>query len=431
MRIVTLLYNAAAAAIKWLLVAAITLGGIEVGLRLLPNLIPLGLLVEFQPDLRLSIAQRRHLQNYSQVWTFPRDDGGPALRLFRPFTRLDFEFHDTRGWVPVQLDANGFCNPPQSYDVPEIDIMVVGDSFTWCHGLEPQAVWGRQLAVFTGMSTYIIGRGNTGPYEYLQLLKWFGLPKRPKFVVFNIYEGNDLRDSVLYHKYVKATAAGETLYADAADHKSGPPIYDTLLNNVLGRHSYAFNFLVTGLGKTYDLVKEAILPIFLDTVPAQINFRYRLNFADGSVPFNVYNRDRDEVRHAQWLRMGMISLADFTNALKQFVALSRAHGFTPIVSYSPSAYTAYADFVEFEDAALSDLMTWYSRTQREFFRSKAAELGYVFVDITPALQAAARAFQGKTLIYYPANVHFNAAGNRVVAEVLAPVITGQTKDAAR
>jgi hypothetical protein len=54
-----------------------------------------------------------------------------------------------------------------------------------------------------------------------------------------------------------------------------------------------------------------------------------------------------------------------------------------------------------------------------------------FVDITPDLQAAARAFQGKALIYYPGNVHFTAAGNRVVAQVLSPVITGQTKDAAR
>ena len=113
------------------------------------------------------------------------------------------------------------------------------------------------------------------------------------------------------------------------------------------------------------------------------------------------------------------------------MTLSRAHGFTPIVSYSPSAYTAYADFVEFEDPALSDLMPWYSRTQREFFRSKAEELGYVFVDITPDLQAAARALQGKTLIYYPGNVHFTEAGNRVVAEALAPVITGQTMDAVR
>jgi hypothetical protein len=203
------------------------------------------------------------------------------------------------------------------------------------------------------------------------------------------------------------------------------------LNNVLGRHSYAINFLVTGLGKAYEAVKTALLPALGGSVPARINFRYRLNFAEGAVPFNLYNADRDEVRHAQWLRMGMISLEDFTAALTQFVALSRAHGFTPIVSYSPSAYTAYADFVEFEDTALSDLMPWYSRTQREFFRHKAEELGYVFVDITPDLQAAASVLQGATLLYYPGNVHFTAAGNRVVAEVLAPVITGRTRDAVR
>lgn len=116
--------------IHWLLVAAITLGCFEVGLRLWPKLVPLSLLREFQKDLRLTIAQQLHLQNYSQVWTFPRDDDGPVLRLFKPFTRLDFEFRDTRGWVPVQLDANGFCNPESSNKTSKIDIIVVGDSFT-------------------------------------------------------------------------------------------------------------------------------------------------------------------------------------------------------------------------------------------------------------------------------------------------------------
>ena len=126
----------------------------------------------------------------------------------------------------------------------------------------------------------------------------------------------------------------------------------------------------------------------------------------------------------------MISLENFTHALTQFVELARVHGFVPIVSYSPSAYTAYADFVKFENPALSDLMPWYSSTQREFLRSKAEELGYVFVDITPQLQAAARVLQDKTLLYYPSNVHFTEAGNRVEAEVLAPVITGRTRETA-
>lgn len=46
--------------------------------------------------------------------------------------------------------------------------------------------------------------------------------------------------------------------------------------------------------------------------------------------------------------------------------------------------------------------------------------------ISHQLQAAARALQDKTLLYYPSNVHFTEAGNRVVAEGLAPVITGHT-----
>ena len=314
--------------------------------------------------------------------------------------------------------------------MPEIDIIVVGDSFTWCFGLNSQATWGTQLAALTGLTSYIIGRGNTGPYEYLQMLKGFGLRKRPKFVVFNIYEGNDLRDSVWYHKYVEATAAGEIFYADQDDRQSGLPIYNVLLNKVLGRHSYAINFAVTGLGRAYSSLREEILAALGGTASERINFHYRLNFSDRSVSFNVYNVDQDEVRHAQLLRRGMISLENFTDALTQFVELARVHGFVPIVSYSPSAYTAYADFVKFEDPALSDLMPWYSSTQREFLRSKAEELGYVFVDITPRLQAAARVLQDKTLLYYPTNVHFTETGNRVEAEVLAPVITGRTLETA-
>lgn len=427
MKVVERFRNVAATAIQWIVVVVLTLVGIEVGLRLWPDLIPLTLLGEFQPEVRLKIAQRRHLQNYSQVWSFPRDDGGPMLRMFKPFTRLDYDFRDTKERGTVHLDANGFCNPPKNpYDLLKIDIITVGDSFAWCFVLEPEATWSSQLGTLTQRPVYNLGRGGVGPYEYLQILKRFGLSKRPEFVVFNIYEGNDLRDAVRYDEYVKATAAGKILYADTADRKSGPPIYGVLLGNVLGRKSYAINLIVTGLGRAYKLIRTGILRATGSKVPARINFHYQLNFTDGSVAFNLQNGDKDEVRHARKLRRGEISLDVITDALEKFVALSREYGFTPIVSYSPSAYTAYADFVEFEAPRLNKLMPWYSRTQRQFFRDKAAALGYVFVDITPSLQAAARALQDKTLLYYPINLHFTKAGNQVVAETLARVITDQT-----
>ena len=47
----------------------------------------------------------------------------------------------------------------------------------------------------------------------------------------------------------------------------------------------------------------------------------------------------------------------------------------------------------------------------------------IFVDLTPALQAAAGRLQDDDLLYYPANVHYTTSGHRVVAEALAPVLT--------
>jgi hypothetical protein len=292
--------------------------------------------------------------------------------------------------------------------------------------LDMRMTWSSQLAAATERSVYNLGRGGVGPYEYLQILKRFGLPKQPKFVVMNIYEGNDLRDSVRYHEHVKAAATGKILYANAASRTSSRLHTDAWLDNALGRQSYALNFFIVGLERAYALSEGAILQAVGGKVHQRVNFHYRLNFPDNSVAFNLHNADKDEVRYARRLQQGEISLEDVTDALRQFVALSRQHGFQPIVSYSPSAYTAYADVVAFEDQTLSGLMPWYSHTQREFFRAKAKELGFVFVDTTPNLQAAARILQDKTLLYYPINVHFTEAGHRVVAETLARVITAQT-----
>ena len=43
-----------------------------------------------------------------------------------------------------------------------------------------------------------MGVGGIGPYEYVQVLKQFGLQRRPRIVIMNIYEGNDLRDTLRY-----------------------------------------------------------------------------------------------------------------------------------------------------------------------------------------------------------------------------------------
>lgn len=401
--------------------AAILVGGLEIGLRAFPaELIPISWLKRFQSDLRVEIAQRLALPNETQMWTLPRDDGGPPLKLYQPNVRTEQKFAAAET-SDVTHDAQGFCNPPRdSYDRPTIDVFVMGDSFADCIAANPEATWMSRIGQLTGLTVYNLGRGGIGPYDYLQIFKYFGLPKKPSVALMNIYEGNDLRDASRYHEYVDSGQDGD--YANAADRFEPEIDYRRLLDNPLGRHSYLANLGLVAIGKAYDGVGK-ILSRAAGELPKDVDFRYELRFADGAVvPFNIQNADQSEVRYAGRLQRGEVQLSAFDEALERFVALGREHHFEPVVSYSPSAYTAYAEFVAFEDGALSKLMPWFSGRQRDYLRQKTAELGIAFIDLTPALQSAAHRLQDKELLYYPANVHYSPAGHRVVGEALGRAI---------
>ena len=406
-----------------LVFAGIMVAGLEVGLRAFPaELIPIGWLKRFQSDVRAEIAQRLSLPNQNQMWELPRDDGGPPLQLYKgkARTKQRFSAEETSN---VARDAQGFCNPPRdSYHRPSIDVVIMGDSFTGCLATDPDATWMSRIGQLTDLAVYNIGKGGIGPYDYLQIFRHFGLAKKPRFALMNIYEGNDLRDAARYHEHVEAIQSGGSGYESASDRFEPELDYETLLNNPLGRSSYAANLGLVAIGKAYEGGGNA-LSWALGKGQERVNFRYELRFADGTtVPFNVQNADENEVRYARRLRHGEVQLSVFDEALARFVAWGREHDFRPIVSYAPSAYTAYAEFVAFEDDALTKLMPWFSEQQRAYLRRKADELGFVFVDLTPVLQVAAHRLQDEELLYYPANVHYTPSGHRVVADALAPVI---------
>ncbi len=420
--------------IGWLIFAGIILGGFEIALRAMPELIPLTLLKRFHHTPRLEIAQQRQLWNSAQMWVLDRDDGGPTLRLFKPFSKIVWDFHDKNGLSGkgvTLMDDQGFCNPPRDpYNRPKINIIAIGDSFTWCIATDPKANWISQLGQFTGLSVYNLGRGGIGPYDYLQILKHFGLPRHPDYVVMNIYEGNDLRDSLRYVQHIEAAKQGKVLYKDAADRSTRDIDIDALLGDSPARKSYALNFILASLDKLYDSLKIAVLRVTGGNAPERVDFHYTLNFPGKTVEFNIQNADESEVRFARMLKRGDIDFTAFDKALETFAALSRQHGFTPVVAYSPSSYTGYADFVEFDDPSLAELMPWFSQTQRAYLAGKAKQLGLTFVDLTPAMQATGHRLQAEKLIYDPVNVHYTIAGNRVAAKALAEVIT-QLRESSR
>jgi hypothetical protein len=262
-----------------------------------------------------------------------------------------------------------------------------------------------------------------GIHEYLQIFKKFGIQKSPKLVIMNIYEGNDLRDAIAYSDHVNNTRLNERLmksvptsFNEALQYQDLG--YQIIVHNLFIHYSYSFNLLLSAIEywqKQND--PEAI-------AERKTNFRYKLVFSeDDVITFNPYNTDRDEVRHARRLRnkyetINIDVYLTITEALYAFVELSQKHNFIPVVSYTPSAHTAYEASVIFEDPTLHELMPLMSHEQRAFLKEQADEIGYIFIDLTPFLQTAAKSKEASDLLYYRYDLHLTPAGHTVVAEAL-------------
>jgi lysophospholipase L1-like esterase len=121
-----------------------------------------------------------------------------------------------------------------------VDVVAIGDSFTWCSGLRAEDAWPAQLAPLLGRTVWNLGRGGIGLHEELQILRRFGLAKRPRVVILNFYEGNDLRDALRFAQHAGATPAERQALRDATRARQGRAEHAAALDHPLGRHSYAF-----------------------------------------------------------------------------------------------------------------------------------------------------------------------------------------------
>jgi len=182
----------------------------------------------------------------------------------------------------------------------------------------------------------------------------------------------------------------------------------------LGRNSYALNLF----GESFRFLIGNI--IFSSERKNDINFRYTLEFPSSSIPMNSGNTDTDEIAHAKLISEGDISFDAFLPPLQKFVRLSKEYNFVPIVIYLPSAYTPYYNYTNFQTPEWKELLSGFSDSQRNFFREKGKELGYVFLDaVDPLRNKAEQNTSSDSLLYFPTNIHFTPLAHGVVADFLS------------
>lgn len=379
---------------------------LEAALRVFPSLISVPLLAHFPAPLRHHIADRLgygSVNDYAVITTEERADHGPPIYHPAPNSTFisardpaDLEAGATE---TTKMDAKGFCNPPEKAAKTNVDVVVLGDSFVACTGVEAADASASSLEELSRLSTYNMGVAGVGLHEYVELLRRYGLPLEPRVVILNIYEGNDLRDAVRYQNFLKS----------GRDRRDS----DAATENALSK-SYALSLLHAA---QQWLLRDQIKWLF--DSDRDINYRYTARSQGTVIPLNVTNQDRGEVRDARRLMNGEISLDLWTQPLAAFKDLAASNGFIGIVSYTPSMHTAYAHTAVFEDRNTGEAVGAMSTLQRDWLAKKAAELGLAYVDLTAAFQKAA---DEGPLTHFPANVHLTPYGHRVSAAEWTPAI---------
>jgi hypothetical protein len=377
---------------------------LEIALRLVPRAISPRLLVLFEPGLRARIASGAFplQQDFREI---ARDDGGAPLFVANPRTRI-VSIDEAPGGAERVTDELGFCNPPGRYG-QGIDVLALGDSFSWCHAVTPDRAWPARLGEKTGHAVYSLGRGGTGLHEYLQFLREFGLATRPRVVVMNVYGGNDLRDAEAHAAYRDAVARGEEPPTE-----NPRPIAPDLLASFAGRHSYALNLALAAASRLSSRGSG-------DWERTGVDFRYVVEAGGRRIDFNLENRDRDEVVTALRLARGELALSLWDAPLERLASLARQHGFRAVVAYTPSAHVAYRDSVAFGNSAMLEELLRLDDAQRRHLSKQASALGFAFHDLTADLRANAATGE---LLYDPVHLHLTERGNDVVAESLSRVV---------
>jgi hypothetical protein len=307
--------------------------------------------------------------------------------------------------VHYTRDDHGFRNPTPWPD--HADMVVLGDSLT-----AGEAV---QHPYWDGISPSLLefGLPGSGSAEQLALLRKYGLPRTPKVVVMAFFEGNDLADT---WRFQFLRSLGETEYNwDIDTHRPWEFLvtYQAIfwLRDILNPksgcaqqikddqgHQFAFlNFHLSMLTLDKDELRQS--DIFAATRNAIVNAA-KESQAAGATFVLMFIPDNS---HVHW--HGLVAAGQLSALGAQATAIQPTTDGQGLAAVSQ----------QLTPAQVGELMNRNLDTQRDLLGELANQTGFLFLDLTPMLQAAA---DGGILPYFYADSHWNQQGHDLARTAL-------------
>lgn len=319
-------------------------------------------------------------------WTYG-DLVSPALRQSPTLMSSVLE----RRRVATSIDAHGFR---ETTPLDEATVLALGDSYVQAPTLSQELTWPKVLESLTGVAVYNLGVDRASPAQELWLLEHVLTTMRPRKarrVLWMIFEGNDLEDDFDHRLPPAPPVFPQTLVGSLM---VGAP---TLLHDgsVL-RQVLDGGFHRARTPRHERFVDGVSLPWPLWTSPRFGRaFAFPLFVFLGAMPAAYVER------HPNWPAIERV-FADMKR-------LATAHGLEVTVVLAPTFPRLYGHAFGHGDAMSAE--PHFLR----FVERLAKTLGYPVVNLADLLRPHAE----EELLYFRDDTHWNARGNRVVAELIA------------
>jgi hypothetical protein len=256
----------------------------------------------------------------------------------------------------------------------ETDIVVIGDSFTACVGVEIQECWVEIIEKKTSRDFANLGVLDYGPQQELQMLERYGLPLKPKVILW-VFFANDVNDAWRFKEFGKGAIRGEFLKN---------PIQSWLIENsavyTVLTFSWYNRYLFYNLSQTDG-----------ETAPQDTDLIWWLTNTDLANPMIADGFERIK--------------SVFLEASKQ-VGLQAGTKFAVVI-------IPFREQVKYTDSSIQPRLDNLSQELIAFFKKN----NITVIDLTPGIREKVK--NDSSLIYFQHDLHLNVTGNEIVAEVLA------------
>jgi len=315
-------------------------------------------------------------------------------------------------YMGYRVNREGFADvEPEKVLEKSHRVVCIGDSFSV--GVLPHPLHYTSIAeeLFDDLEVYDAGVVNSGPREYLEVLRSSALPLHPQLVVIALFVGNDIvdaqrvrpdpvamwtdRNEVLLVQLVRRLSAfrGERGAGGTVADAGGPTITSGLTRG--GELSPAETEReMPWLRDPMQEVPAVSAPRFL-YVEATRTGILRPEAKDGFKPAFEY--------------------------LEQIRELARPASIACILI--PDEYQV-EDGLWDELHSQADLGGMDREQPQKVVSAWLASQGIPFVDLLPRLKAPPPLADGKRHVYHLQDTHFNARGNKIAGEALAELIEG-------